>query len=31
MTDAERQAAAGQAQGLNVVARRNVHTRAWRT
>lgn len=29
MTDAERQAAAAQAQGLNVVARRNAHTRAW--
>ncbi len=29
MTADERQAAAGQAQGLNVVARRNVHTRAW--
>jgi Inorganic Pyrophosphatase len=29
MTDAERQAAAAQAQGLNVVARRNAHTRTW--
>ncbi len=29
MTAEERQAAVGQAQGLNVVARRNAHTRAW--